>query len=103
MKSILTLIPAVLILGLIGLAQAGAPTAEQGKSLFNDAALAGSTNSASCNTCHPDGRKLEKAGDMANLKAMINNCIRGALKGESLDEDSAEMESLVLYIRSLGK
>ena len=57
----------------------------------------------SCNTCHQDGKGLEKAGTRADLAAMINTCIVQALQGKKLDEHSPEMESLLLYIRSLGK
>ena len=75
----------------------------QGKKLFNDPALGGTLNPQSCNSCHQDGKGLEKAGARKDLAAMINTCIAQALQGEKLDEHSPEMESLVLYIRSLGK
>jgi len=91
------------VFGFLTTALAGTPTAEQGKILFNDAALGGSANPASCNTCHPDGRKLEQAGGKENLKTMINGCIKQALHGEPLAADSPEMESLVLYIKSLAE
>lgn len=78
-------------------------SAAQGKALFNDPALGGSTNPSSCNTCHQDGKGLEKAGTRADLAAMINTCIVQALQGKKLDDHSPEMESLLLYIRSLGK
>lgn len=78
-------------------------SADQGRKLFNDPALGGSTNPSSCNTCHQDGKGLEKAGTRADLAAMINTCIVQALQGKKLDEHSPEMESLLLYIRSLGK
>lgn len=75
----------------------------QGKKLFNDHALGDALNPTSCNSCHPGGKGLEKAGARKDLAAMINTCIEQALQGKKLDEHSQEMESLVLYIRSLEK
>lgn len=74
---------------------------EKGKMLFNDPGLAGSTNSRSCGGCHPDGKGLAGAGDSDSLAKMINTCIERPLKGQPLDENSSEMESLKLYIKSL--
>jgi len=93
-----------LMLGLaVTSAGADEATAEKGKNLFSEPTLGGSTTPASCNDCHPGGKNLEMAGEKPNLKSMINTCIRQALKGQPLEEQSVEMESLVLYIRSLGK
>lgn len=75
----------------------------RGKTLFNDPALGGSTNPTSCNTCHENGKGLERAGAREDLAAMINTCIEQALQGKKLDERTPEMGSLQLYIRSLGK
>lgn len=74
---------------------------EKGKMLFNDQGLGGSTNSRSCGGCHPDGKGLAGAGDNENLASMINTCIQKPLKGQALDANSVEMESLKLYIKSL--
>jgi predicted RNase H-like HicB family nuclease len=41
--------------------------------------LGGSKNDKSCNTCHPDGKGLEKAG--ANIESMVQKCIEKALEG----------------------
>lgn len=76
-------------------------TAEQGKALFNDTKLG--TSGESCNSCHPDGKGLENAGMKKDLKATINKCIEKALQGKKLGDKSVEMESLVLYIKSLEK
>lgn len=99
-----------LMLVLLALLAAGAQTslaaeasAPRGETLFNDPTLGGSTNPSSCNTCHQDGKGLEQAGTRKDLAAMINTCIVQALQGKNLDEHSPEMESLLLYIRSLGK
>jgi cytochrome c peroxidase len=82
---------------------AAAASADHGKKLFNDPALGGSTNPSSCNTCHQDGKGLDKAGTREDLAVMINTCIVQALQGKKLDDHSPELESLVLYIRSLGR
>jgi cytochrome c len=73
----------------------------RGKQLFTDPTLGGSTNDKSCNTCHPDGKGLEKA--VANLETTIQACIQKALKGKPLAKDSQEMKDLVAYITSLRK
>lgn len=78
-------------------------TVAQGKKLFNEPALGGTLNPTSCNSCHQDGKGLEKAGAREDLAVMINTCIEQALQGKKLDEHSQEMESLVLYIKSLKK
>jgi cytochrome c peroxidase len=75
-------------------------TTEKGKALFNDPKLG--TTEKSCNTCHKDGKGIEKAAAAKDLEVMINSCITGALKGKALDVKSTEMQSLVLYIRSLA-
>ncbi len=80
-------------------AQQGA-TVEKGKALFNDPKLG--TTGKSCNSCHPDGKGLEKSGSRPDLTDVINGCITIPLKGKAIDAKSSEMESLVLYIKSLG-
>jgi len=74
---------------------------ERGKKLFNDPTLGGSENEISCNTCHPDGKGLEKVGE--NLEDVINLCIERPLKGKPLDRDSQDMRDIVTYIKSLGE
>jgi cytochrome c len=83
-----------------GKASAGGD-AEKGKQLFTSTTLGGSTNDKSCNTCHPDGKGLEKAG--ANLESTIQACIQKALGGKPPATDSQEMKDLVAYITSLKK
>jgi cytochrome c553 len=86
-----------------GLGISGEASVDQGKQLFNDPALGGSSNEANCGSCHPDGRGLEQSGDKDTLAGMINTCIERPLKGQALEEKSTEMESLKLYIKSLSK
>jgi cytochrome c peroxidase len=84
-----------------GQAMAGKTSVELGKKLFNDPTLGGSTNDKSCNSCHADGKGLEKAGDNKKLVKVINQCITGPLKGKKIDGRTADMRSLKLYIKSL--
>lgn len=77
------------------------PTAEKGKAFFSDVKLG--TSGQSCNSCHPDGQGMAKSAAKADLAETINTCIVKALKGKALDVKSVEMQSMVLYIQSLGK
>jgi cytochrome c peroxidase len=74
---------------------------ELGKKLFNDPHLG--TNGKSCNTCHVDGKDLSNAGTMKGLSGIINACITHNLKGNALDVNSVEMQSMLLYLKSLGQ
>jgi len=73
----------------------------KGKSLFGDPKFGGGTAGVSCNSCHPDGKGLEKAADMKGLEKQINACIKGALKGKEIDPKSSEMVDIIAYIKSL--
>jgi cytochrome c len=75
--------------------------AEKGKILFSDTKLGGATAGMSCNSCHPGGKGLEKAGDRKDLPKVVNACIGNALKGKPLDLKSSEMADLVAYVKSL--
>jgi cytochrome c553 len=74
---------------------------EKGKALFNDPKFGGGTTGMSCNSCHPDGKGLEKAADRKDLEKFVNSCIKDALKGNGIDLKSAEMTDVVAYIKSL--
>jgi len=73
---------------------------EKGKALFNNPKLG--TVGKSCNTCHKNGKDMEKAAEKKDLEVTINACITGALKGKALDAKSADMQSLVLFIKSIA-
>jgi cytochrome c553 len=75
-------------------------TIDKGSALFNDPKLG--TIGKSCNTCHKNGKNLEKAAAKKDLETTVNACITGALKGKALDAKSADMQSLVLYIKSFS-
>ena len=79
----------------------GAGDVAKGKILFNDTKLGGGTVGSSCNSCHPDGKGLEKAADRKDLEKMVNLCIENALKGKAIDPKSKEMTNLVAYLKSL--
>jgi cytochrome c peroxidase len=72
---------------------------EKGKQLFSDPELG--TNNKSCNSCHPEGKGLEKAG--ANIENTIQACIQKNLEGKSPATDSQEIKDIAAYIRSLKK
>lgn len=84
----------------IALAVQGGASIEKGKKIFNDPSLG--TTGKTCNSCHPEGKGLEKSGSRQDLTDIINGCITIPLKGKALDPKSVEMESMVLYIKSLG-
>jgi len=75
--------------------------AGKGKALFNDPKFGGGTAGVSCNSCHPDGKGVEKAADMKGLEKQVNACIKNALKGKGIDPKSAEMADIVAYLKSL--
>jgi cytochrome c553 len=74
---------------------------EKGKALFNDPKFGGGTAGVSCNSCHPDGKGLEKTADKKDLEKFVNACIKNALKGKGIDTKSGEMADIVAYIKSL--
>ena len=84
---------------------------ERGKTLFNDPKFAGGTAGKSCNSCHPDGKGLEKSAakkefsimgkKQKSLEEAINFCIVNANKGNALDSKSEQMKDMVAYIKSL--
>ena len=99
----LMVVVAVLALLCSGVTLAMEPeaSAEKGMALFNDSNLG--TSGKSCSSCHLDGQGIEMAGDKENLTDIINTCITRPLKGQALDTKSVEMQSMVLYIKSLAK
>lgn len=84
---------------------------EKGKALFNDPKFGGGTTGKSCNSCHPDGKGLEKAGKKKEFSIMgqkqkgleeaVNFCIVNAMKGKAIDPKSEDMANIVAYIKSL--
>lgn len=103
MKAFKIALLVVLVLS-VGVAMAFAmqheASVEKGKALFNNPKLG--TTGKSCNDCHTDGKGLDKAGDKSNLEQIINGCITELLKGKALDPKSAEMQSMVLYVKSFS-
>jgi len=95
-----TVFLAVLTVGVVFAMQHEA-TAEKGKVLFNDPKLG--TTGRSCNDCHKDGTGLEKSGEKKDLDEIVNSCITKGLKGKALKPRSVEMQSVILYLKGLGK
>jgi len=99
----------LIALGLTFTVAFAAGEAEKGKALFNDAKFAGGVKS--CNSCHPNGKGLEKAADKKEFHVMgktqksledaINACIVNANQGKAIDVKSAQMKEMVAYIKSL--
>ena len=77
------------------------PSLEKGRLLFNSRSLAGATSGKSCAECHPAGKGLQNAWKNPDLAMQVNTCIAGPLKGLKLNVNSVEMQSLIMYIRSL--
>ena len=81
-------------------------TAAGGKTLFSSSVMG--KNGKTCSTCHPGGKGLESVGlktewnaggtAFATIGGAINACVKGALKGPSLKEDSLETQSLASYL-----
>ena len=86
-------------------------TASNGKSLFGSTVISG--NGKTCDDCHPKGKGLESAGLKTEWEAFgatfdtiggaVNACVKGAMKGPSLAEDSLEISSLALYVGAFKK
>ena len=99
----------VVALGLVVTFAFAAGEAEKGKALFNDSKFAGGVKA--CNSCHPDGKGLEKAGDkkefhimggvQKSLEEAINTCIVNANKGKAIDVKSDQMKQMAAYIKTL--
>lgn len=83
----------------------------KGKLVFNYVNFGSGTSGKSCNSCHPDGKGLEKAGEkneftimgknQNSLEEAVNFCIEMALKGRAIDTKSEDMVNIVAYIKSL--
>ncbi len=82
---------------------------KNGKKLFNNPALGGSTNEKSCASCHPpkplNGKKktftiMDKKQN--SPEDAVNFCIKMALKGKPIKKDSDEMKDIVSYMKTLN-
>ena len=97
----------IILAGMMGVLLAGTalavegPSVEMGENLFQAESLG--TSGKSCSTCHLRGKGLDEIGAYSDdqLKEMINFCIRDALQGKTFDLESTELESMLLYLRSL--
>lgn len=92
----------------VGIAYAAGDVAK-GKALFKKTDLGGGIRS--CDSCHPDGSGLERAGEkkkfkiygktQKSLEEAVNFCIVGANKGKAIDAKGDDMADIVAYIKSL--
>jgi cytochrome c553 len=111
MRFIKMVLLSLIAVGLIFSYAFAAVDTAKGKALFNDVKFAGGTAGKSCNSCHPEGRGLEKAGDkkefnlggkmQKSFEEAINVCIVMANRGKAIDVKSDQMKELVAYIKSL--
>ncbi len=89
----------------------GVGDVKNGRILFRDEALGGSTNDKSCLSCH---KKESELAGMASknydslfgyvtqdVEDVINLCIVLPLKGKPYIKDSQEMADLLAYLRSV--
>ena len=113
MKVLTVALLSVIALGLVFSFAFAAGDAAKGKALFNDPKLGGGTAGKSCNSCHPGGKGLEKAGGKKefvimgmkqdSLEAAVNFCIINPLKGKAINPKGADMANIVAYIKSLSE
>jgi len=101
MKALKIALFSAISLSLIFSLAIAAGNVEKGKALFKDPKLGGGTAGMSCNSCHADGKGLEKAADMKGLEKQVNLCIKNALKGKGIDPKSADMADIIAYLKSL--
>ncbi len=110
MKILKIALLSIMALGLV-VSFAFAADIAKGKALFNDVKFAGGTAGKSCNSCHPNGKGLEKSGakkefsimgkKQMGLEEAVNFCIVNANKGKAIDPKSEQMKDIVAYIKSL--
>jgi len=108
LKTVLLLIAAY---GMILSFAHAADDAAKGKASFNDTMFAGATSGKSCNSCHPNGKGLENAGEkhefrimggtQKSLEEVVNVCIENATQGKAIDPSLEQMTDIVAYIKSL--
>ncbi len=111
MKGLRLLLVGAVISGMLCSTTFAQSPEERGKSLFNNPKFAGGIKS--CNSCHPNGKGLEKAAEKKEFKLMgktlktleeaVNLCIEMGNKGKPIDVNSPEMADIVAYIKSLAK
>src|SRR4030042_6986909 len=111
MKILKIALLSIMALGLVVSFAFAAGDVEKGKALFNDLKFADGTAGKACNSCHPDGKGLEKAAEKKEFSIMgkkqtgieeaVNFCIVNALKGKAIDPKSEQMKDMVAYIKSL--
>lgn len=105
MKNLLILTASVSLFAAVNITTGYAsdvPSIEKGKELFNSNKLGKSGKS--CATCHPGGKKLEWAGtyDDERLGEITNKCIKKALQGKPFIEESVELKSIVMYLKTFA-
>jgi thiosulfate dehydrogenase len=79
----------------------------EGKRIFHDASLLGSTDAISCDMCHPDAANTHpetypkfqvQLGRVAMLRDMINWCVENPVRGKPFADDDPRLKALEAYI-----
>jgi cytochrome c len=107
MKTLTTLL--ALCLTLLAAGNCLGADVRHGKQLFESPTLGGGTSGKTCLTCHEHGRDfspetlsrkqyLVMGNPVASLAGVVNFCIEVALRGESIAENSKEMNDLLAYL-----
>lgn len=102
MKRIIAVVIGSIIIGVGSVWGAAPPSIASGQQLFNSEGLG--LSGTSCASCHAGGKKLGGVKDSSDEQLIdtVNACITGPLRGKQLDPQSAEIKSLVLYLKSLA-
>lgn len=89
----------------------GEADVKNGRALFQDETLGGSSNSKSCRSCHKRESELVGTADKSydslfgfitrDVEDVINLCIVLPLKGKPYAKNSQEMADLIAYLRSI--
>jgi hypothetical protein len=84
----------------------------EGKRIFHDAKLLGSTIAVSCDMCHPDAANTHaetypkyqvQLQKVALLRDMIDWCIENPIKGKAFDPNDPKLRALEAYIYAQRK
>jgi cytochrome c len=90
------------ILLALALAAPGEVSIERGKVLFADLDLG--ANGKTCVQCHAGGKSFDpeelKAASPKDVGTLTNHCLTLRMKSQKLPADSADLQSLVLYVKT---
>jgi cytochrome c peroxidase len=86
----------------LALAAPGEVSIERGKAVFNDPDLG--ANGKTCALCHAGGKALDpeelRAATPRDVGILSNHCLSLRMKSPKLPADSADLQALVLYVKT---